>query len=236
MPEPRMDEEEILEPISLSGEAGSTRKSTSRFRGGFLMLLLGLWTLGVYGFLTREGDAVVVGNPPAAREDMEEETEITQEVQPVDVPVRVPALELKEPDRVRVASEPSAASVLVDGIFVGMTPLEIERPESGQRLDFRKSGYEPEQVTGDAWREGTDVTVRLTPITAPVRFSVSPTRATLWVDGTELKLPEDGVVELPMRPHRIKATAPGYEDMEINVLPAIAYEREVVFDLRERSE
>lgn len=235
--EPRMDEEELLEPILLSGESGSrAKKSTSRFRGGLLMLLLGVWTLGVYGFFTRGGGDVAEERSPAVREEVEEEIDfVREEVLPAEE-TPTPAPEMKVPERVRVISDPSEATILLDGVFVGMTPLEMDRPGVGQRLAFRKSGYEPMQVAEDVWRGESELKVMLKPITGQLRISVSPPHARLWLNGTELVLPEDGVLELPLRSHRIKAVAPGYEDLEIEVLPAFAYERRVMFELEERSE
>ncbi|MEX2607584.1 MAG: PEGA domain-containing protein [Kiritimatiellia bacterium] len=231
----KFEDEELLEPISLSGTSGPNVVSSTGFRGGLLMLLLGIWTAGVYGFLNRYGEAAVEHPPPEMEEEAEEtgeEIELVSDETPLVAQTPVPARDPQAPDRMRVVSDPSAATILLDGVFVGMTPLEMERPGAGHQLALRKSGYEPVRMTEDAWREGSEVRVSLKPITGRVRLTVSPPHATLWMDGNELNVPENGVLDLPLRTHRIKAVAAGYEDLEIDVLPAIAYERRIQFELR----
>jgi hypothetical protein len=232
MTKPEMNGDEILEPISLSGSSDSKRMSSSQSGAWWLLLLLAIWTFGVYGFFNR-GTNEVVESPPPVREEPEHVEAVTEEAEPEPVAqIPLPATVNKQLDRVRLVSDPDAANVLLDGVFMGMTPLEMERPRGGQQLSFRKSGYETIQVAEALWRDESELVVELAPILGQVRILVSPPHATLWMNGTELDLPEDGVVQLPLRRQRIKATAPGYQDLELEVLPAFAYERQIHFQLQ----
>lgn len=57
--------------------------------------------------------------------------------------VELPEIVLEKADgRLRVASEPAGASVLVDGDYRGLTPLELQLPPGrAQRIELRRSGF-----------------------------------------------------------------------------------------------
>jgi formylglycine-generating enzyme required for sulfatase activity len=57
--------------------------------------------------------------------------------------VELPEIVLEQADgRLRVASEPAGAAVLVDGDYRGLTPLELQLPPGrAQRIELRRSGF-----------------------------------------------------------------------------------------------
>lgn len=76
-------------------------------------------------------------------------------------------LELERlPARVHVDSTPSRATVLIDGVLVGETPVDVTRPAGSYHLEVRKAAFAPYASTVVLNAGGhTDLTARLSPAT-----------------------------------------------------------------------
>jgi formylglycine-generating enzyme required for sulfatase activity len=114
---------------------------------------------------------------------------------------------------VSFATEPAGASVIVDGVAAGATPVDVELAAGFREIELRRSGY-------NAWQERIAVvanepqalpSVKLTPADGRVQLTTIPPDAAVSVDGTfrgrtplQLRLP-------PGRAHEIAITKPGYE-------------------------
>jgi formylglycine-generating enzyme required for sulfatase activity len=114
---------------------------------------------------------------------------------------------------VSLTTEPSGASVSVDGAAMGVTPVDLELTSGVREIELRLSGY-------NAWQERVTVVanqplivppVRLTPADGRVQLATLPPDAAVSVDGVfrgrtplQLRLP-------PGRDHEITITKPGYE-------------------------
>ncbi|HXG63301.1 MAG TPA: PEGA domain-containing protein, partial [Planctomycetota bacterium] len=82
----------------------------------------------------------------------------------------------------RLESEPSGASVLVDGVHVGITPLVLHRDELSReivQIDFELRGYLPARRTVTLGPARQDLKVELEPQTGSFRVQGAVPRATL---------------------------------------------------------
>ena len=146
--------------------------------------------------------------------------------QPEPPPARVGGL--------RVASEPSGATVVLDGRSVGKTPLTLGdvQPER-YALVLQKDGYTPysERVTVQAGEEAS-LRVTLARLVGEVTVLVRPW-GSIYVDG-ELRRTDTDVqysAELPVGTHTIRATHPGLGTKERTVEVAAGGSQRIVIDL-----
>lgn len=99
----------------------------------------------------------------------------------------VPDIALEQADGlVLLRSTPSNASVTVDGVYQGQTPLELTlAPDANHQLVFFLNGYQEasRQVRTSAAQESS-VNVTLDPILSSVRISATPADAELFVNGS----------------------------------------------------
>ena len=116
----------------------------------------------------------------------------------------------------RVLTEPSDATVLLNGRNVGTTPITLDDLETGSyTLEIAKNGYYTERRRIDI-RPGqalvVDTTLEL--IVGYLDLTVTPSDATLRLDGA---LVGAGVREVAVGERRITATRFGYRDESIRV-------------------
>lgn len=98
----------------------------------------------------------------------------------------VPPITLEEADGlVMLRTTPANASVTVNGVYQGQTPLELSLPPGEvHQLVFFVNGYQEarRQVSTSADEEST-VSINLDPITSTVRINATPADAELYVNG-----------------------------------------------------
>ncbi len=136
------------------------------------------------------------------------------------------------PATLALSSEPSGASVTLDGRYQGLTPLAISL-SSGKQHELRLTlaGHRPEsrQLTlGPA--ESRDLDVRLEPQFGTLFIAVTPASATLSIDGKQQNQ-ASGRFQLPTRAHRIEARASGYQSVSREVTPRSGYSQRIEIDL-----
>ncbi len=99
----------------------------------------------------------------------------------------MPDISLEQADGlVLLRSSPSNASVTVDGVYQGQTPIELTlAPDANHQLVFFLNGYQEasRQVRTSAAQESS-VNVTLEPITSSVRISAIPADAELFINGS----------------------------------------------------
>ena len=107
-----------------------------------LVLLVGVG-IGVGLALAGGGDDEAEGAPPIARQAGIPETEVSEIVEPAELPA-APA-----PVSVRLESTPAGATVRVDGYERGVTPLSIElaRSETPVELELSRDGFVADRRT-----------------------------------------------------------------------------------------
>jgi formylglycine-generating enzyme required for sulfatase activity len=137
------------------------------------------------------------------------------------VPETLPAFELERLDGVlALVSEPTGATVTVNGQFRGQTPLSI--PLVGERdyqVVLSKSGYENEtrslRIEGEKTNRSS---IQLQPEYGTVFVTMSPPGATLKVNG---KTSGTGSQRLSLQtlPQTLEIDMPGHESQKVAVTP-----------------
>jgi len=131
------------------------------------------------------------------------------------------ALRLQPADgRLVLGSEPAGASVSVDGIFQGTTPLTLSlASDSAHALRLTRPGYQPYdrqlQVGAD---EELHIEARLQPQHGIVFVTAQPADATLRVDGRDAG-PATQRLQLTTRSHTLEFSKPGYVSKTVTVTP-----------------
>lgn len=135
--------------------------------------------------------------------------------------------------RLRLASEPSGASVAVDGRYVGTTPLTVPLgPDQEHRVELSMRGRETAtrnvRLAAD---EARDLTVSLGAVTGQVRLEVEPRDANLAVEGRAYGR-ADGVHTLPAVPQLLEITREGFVTGHLWVTPKPGFEQTMRVALR----
>ncbi|MBT8147225.1 MAG: PEGA domain-containing protein [Gammaproteobacteria bacterium] len=110
-----------------------------------------------------------------------------------------------------IRSNPSDASVTINGQFRGQTPLEVSLPPGqSHQISLFKAGYDAAGRTiRTAPDEESEVTISLDPILASVQVSAIPEDAELYING-EFRGPANQTVELMAASQRIEIRKQGY--------------------------
>jgi formylglycine-generating enzyme required for sulfatase activity len=140
---------------------------------------------------------------------------------------------------VSLASEPAGASVAVDGVAAGTTPVALELGAGFRDIELTLNGY-------NAWQERVAVVanepqtlppVRLVPADGRVQLTTVPADAAVSVDGTFRGRTPLQLRLAPGRAHEIAITKPGYETVRRELSVAAdsgrALEIELVAELGE---
>lgn len=110
-----------------------------------------------------------------------------------------------------IQSEPTAASVTVNGEYLGLTPLEVALPPGqDHQLSFFRNGYESLQRSIRTQPdEETLLDIELDPVLASVEVIAEPRDAQLYVDG-RLRGPANQTIELMAANQLIEIRREGY--------------------------
>ena len=228
-------EEEVLTPISLEVPSQEPGRS---FRWGYATVLvigLSVFSGGLYWFLSEESETdQETPMPPPAEPTLVKpmESESEDEVPPADGQE-----DLADPEEgiplptFKLQSEPSGASVLRNGVFLGTTPLELSSWEKNETLVLRKAGYQPRQISLPAPLQSAERRVELEMEMASVRLSGDLEDARISVNGQEISLKADGGIELPLRENILRIQKSGFQVWERTVTPTRAYQRDIVVSL-----
>ncbi len=127
-----------------------------------------------------------------------------------------------------IRSQPGGASVTIDGVYRGQTPLRLAlAPGKTYVVKANKAGYETTRRQL-AVRSGEDagLLIRLTAITGSVMISSNPDEADVFIDGrrrgtTTMQL------ELPATEQLLEFRKPGYAPYHVRVTPRPGYEQRV---------
>jgi formylglycine-generating enzyme required for sulfatase activity len=136
-----------------------------------------------------------------------------------------------------VRSEPTGASVQVDGVNRGETPLELRlEPGPSHRVRVTKAGHDDAEVPVEL-RAGQkhEETVRLAPRLGEVKVAARPPDAELLVDGQPAGR-ADQTLQLLAVPHEIEIRREGYETVKQAVTPRPGFPQTVSIALKSREE
>jgi formylglycine-generating enzyme required for sulfatase activity len=139
--------------------------------------------------------------------------------------------------RLQVTSEPSGATVTIDGAFQGVTPANLAlAPRTTHRVALSKPGFQT------AWREialapkqERELSVSLEPEFGVVFIAARPADATLLIDGNEAGAATQRL-RLPTRPHVLELRKPGYATERLSVTPRADVSQQFDVALRTQAE
>ena len=133
----------------------------------------------------------------------------------------------------RVTTRPAGATVTVDGVYHGSSPLEVElAPGSRHRVELIHPGHEPASRSVDIRSgEATELDLALTPVRGQLRVDVKPADARLIVDGTD-RGSADQTLELVAVDHRIEIRREGYVPWRATVRPRPGIPQEIQLQLK----
>jgi fibronectin type 3 domain-containing protein len=115
---------------------------------------------------------------------------------------------------ISVTSEPSVASVYLDGKAIGMTPLLIKNVAPGEHvIGVSKADYtESNKKVVVKVNEITEAHVKLTPVTYTVRLFSVPENAEVFWDGTAKGTTPVVIDNAAVGVHEIRITKEGYKE------------------------
>jgi formylglycine-generating enzyme required for sulfatase activity len=153
-------------------------------------------------------------------------------------PQRLPDVTLAQADgRVEVASNPSEASVSVDGEFRGRTPVSLRlSPGRAHRLALSKAGYETmSREVSVAADSGRRLQIDLTPEIGEIEVTTTPANAEVWVDG-ERRGTTPVTLELTTVSHAIEIRQAGFAVERVELTPRPGFPQRLERTLRELDE
>jgi len=119
-----------------------------------------------------------------------------------------------------IASQPVDASISLNGVFQGMTPLDVAIPANTEhQLKLTKSGYTTaEKSIRLAPDEKRELSIKLQAQYATVFISTTPANAKLQIDG-QIQDKQNGRFRLSVRPHTLTLSKPGYVSQTQSITP-----------------
>lgn len=165
-----------------------------------------------------------------------------QDYSPVKIQLNVPAGEeisaatvvLKPvPAILEVASAPIGASVLLDSVFQGQTPVSLETSSRQEHtLILSLAGYENhKQKILAAPSEKIEISPVLTPEYGTIFLTTDPPDAELFINGKSHGK-ATGRIKLPTRQHTLELRAKGYKTKTRTVTPKKEYSRQLEIRLQ----
>lgn len=119
-----------------------------------------------------------------------------------------------------IASNPTGASVTIDGKYAGVTPLETSvSPLKTHKLELYLEGYKKISRTAEVESDKTaTLTLVLQPNIGNIKLNVTPSDALVLVDGREVG---NGSLDLalPARQHRLEIRKAGYQSHVSRITP-----------------
>jgi formylglycine-generating enzyme required for sulfatase activity len=149
-------------------------------------------------------------------------------------PQTLPLVRLQPADaRLIVNTIPRGANVTVNGRYRGQSPITLSlAPEVDYEIGLSKAGY---GVTRRSLRLASNasesITVDLSARLGTVTVNVSPSDATVYVDG-RARGQGKTTVRLSSAPHSIEVRRPGYQDWKRTVTPRPGYPQTLNASLR----
>ncbi len=128
----------------------------------------------------------------------------------------------------KVDSKPSAARVLVNGEYRGLSPLTLElRPEAATEITLSKAGYANAQRSVSlASGANETLTLKLQPVVGEVSVSATPEDALLYIDGI-LRGRANQTVQLTATAHRFDIKKDGYATVTRTVTPRGGFKQQL---------
>lgn len=115
---------------------------------------------------------------------------------------------------IKVTSNPGGASVYLDGVYKGTTPMTISNVPIGSHIvKLKKQGYnEVEKTVIVSASHTTTVSLQLLQQTGSIKVSSNPSGASVYLDGAFKGTTPIILSNVPVGSHTIKLTKSGYND------------------------
>jgi len=133
----------------------------------------------------------------------------------------VPDIELKPADGIlQVDTKPQDAAVVVNGEFVGVSPVSLSLPpDTDHRVQVYKAGYQLHQAQVNLSPEQEQsASINLQQDRVAVTFSVKPSDAEIYIDG-ERRGQGSETLYLTTLQHQISVRKPGYASYQASIIP-----------------
>ena len=114
-----------------------------------------------------------------------------------------------------ITSSPSGAQIYVNGVKGFKTPHMLAPYKIGDVIKLELAGYEPKTKTLTSANIGTTVSFTLKAIvkTGDVKVQSKPSKARIWVDGSDTGKTTPSIITLPTGTHTITLKKDGYQDL-----------------------
>ena len=132
-----------------------------------------------------------------------------------------------------LVSSPSRANAVVNGKFLGLTPLEVPlTPGEATRVRLFKQGHKPaaRSVTAQSGEEKR-LSVTLEPELVPVAVRVEPSDAKIFVDGAPVG-EGSRTLQLSTSKHQVEVRKQGYVDYKTTLTPHLGVDHELIVRLK----
>lgn len=149
-------------------------------------------------------------------------------------PVSLQPFELQAADgHIIIDSQPDGASVRIDGIFQGVTPLELPLSSNIEhRIQVSKSGHISSEQ-GITLKPAASQVLKITmkPEYGIIFLNTSPANASLLIDGKPAAS-QSGRFRLSIRPHVFKLSKSGYVSQSVTVTPSKGSSQSIAMQLK----
>ena len=150
----------------------------------------------------------------------------------------IPEIELKPADGVlQVQTSPDSAAIIVNDEFVGVSPMTLNlSPNNPHKLTLYKAGYQLHQTQINLQADQHDTAdVKLQTDLVPVKFSVTPSDAQIFIDG-QSRGQGTQTLYLSTLQHSISVRKQGYANYQTTIIPTRANEQLVSIKLQTEQE
>jgi formylglycine-generating enzyme required for sulfatase activity len=149
----------------------------------------------------------------------------------------LPRLEMQRADAVlSIESRPSAASITLDGVFQGRTPMELALDSSkAHELIAFKAGHERVTRRLEPGFQQREMRIDLPALQGEVRIKVNPTDAEVML-GNRVIGRGVQTLTLPAQPQTLRVRRAGFVDEERQVTPRPGFPQDISITLRTREQ
>jgi len=144
-------------------------------------------------------------------------------------PQTIPKIFLKKADgKLSVNSSPRGATVTVDGIYRGQTPLDLSLiSEADHRVVLTKTGHESTIRTINIEpAKQAKLDIKMVPKLGYVMLNVTPSGGRIYVDGKQIKSTQ-GKIRLSAIPHTLEIKKKGYQNFKTQITPSTVFTKEI---------
>jgi hypothetical protein len=115
---------------------------------------------------------------------------------------------------VRISSNPDSASVFINEVHKGETPLTLRLQKSEVQIKLRKEGYKTLTINAKLSKDTENLSENLVMATSPFAITSAPEGAMIYIDDVFKGLAPIELDESFFGKHKVRASLPGYQEQE----------------------